>query len=81
MEAGHEVDEAEDGFAALDVAGRKSIDVVVTDVNMPKVDGITLLSELRKLTPLEFTPILVLRAETDSWRQEERFPSAVPFMR
>jgi len=68
-EAGHEIVEAEDGVIALDVAAtlgnqKPGISLVITDVNMPNMDGLTLVAELRKLASFKFTPILVLTTET-----------------
>lgn len=61
---GHEVIEADDGDVALDLAKKESgINLVITDVNMPNMDGITLTSELRKLPAFKFTPILLLTTE------------------
>ncbi len=62
--AGHEVVEAADGQEALDKARGGKVDLVVTDVNMPRMDGITLVKELRKLPDYRFTPILVLTTES-----------------
>ncbi len=62
--AGHEVVEAADGQEALDKARSGKVDLVVTDVNMPRMDGITLVKELRKLPDYRFTPILVLTTES-----------------
>ncbi len=68
---GHEVNEAEDGVEALDFAKKTSVDLVVTDVNMPNMDGITLTAELRKLDSYKFIPILILTTETGSVRKEQ----------
>ena len=65
-DAGHEVNEAEDGVEALQFAKGQSVDLVITDVNMPNMDGITLTRELRTLTGYKFTPILILTTETGS---------------
>ncbi len=72
-EAGHEVVEADDGTSALAIAndGSSRFDVVVTDVNMPNMDGITLLTELRKLAHFRFTPILVLTTEMNPAKKTE----------
>ena len=49
--AGHEILEASDGNEALSIAGDRSIDLVVTDILMPKKDGLETISELRKMFP------------------------------
>jgi two-component system chemotaxis response regulator CheY len=67
--AGHEVVEAGDGVEALSAAKRGRFDVVVSDVNMPNMDGITLVRELRKLPDFKFTPILMLTTESGTDRK------------
>lgn len=62
--AGHEVIEASDGEEALRVAKTKTFNLILTDVNMPKMDGIALTRELRKLPNYRFTPILTLTTES-----------------
>ena len=59
-DAGHKVKETEDGVEALQFAKGESVDLVITDVNMPKMDGITLTRELRALDNYKFTPILTV---------------------
>lgn len=61
---GYSVREAEDGQAALDIARTQRFDAVVTDVNMPRMDGITLIRELRQLPAYKFTPLLMLTTES-----------------
>jgi len=70
-EAGHDVSEAEDGVIALDFAGGKAVNLVITDVNMPNMDGITLTAELRKLPDYKFIPILILTTETGTVKKEQ----------
>ena len=62
--AGHEVAEAPDGDAALDIARTRGFDLVITDVNMPNLDGITLIRELRALPTYKFIPLLMLTTES-----------------
>jgi two-component system KDP operon response regulator KdpE len=62
--AGHEVESAPDGAAALDLAEEKPFDLVVTDLSMPKMSGIELVRRIREKSAV---PILVLTV-----RQEER---------
>jgi two-component system, chemotaxis family, chemotaxis protein CheY len=49
--AGHTVIEAEDGAAALEIARRTPLDVIVTDIWMPKIDGVGVLRALRQEFP------------------------------
>jgi two-component system chemotaxis response regulator CheY len=69
--AGHTVLEAEDGQAALDAVKGKKVDAVVTDVNMPRMDGITLVKSLRALPDFKFTPILLLTTESGDNKKAE----------
>ena len=62
--AGHEVAEAPDGDAALEIARTRGFDLVITDVNMPNLDGITLIRELRALPTYKFIPLLMLTTES-----------------
>lgn len=64
--AGYEVEEAVDGVDALKKAKIKSFNIVVTDVNMPNMDGIALIKELRALPNYKFTPLLMLTTESTS---------------
>src|SRR6266850_8019718 len=61
--AGHEVVEAPDGNKALAVAKQRKFDLVITDVNMPGMNGIDLVQSLRALPECKFIPILVLTTE------------------
>jgi len=62
--AGYDVVEAVDGVDALNKAKQQSVNLVITDVNMPNMDGITLIAELRKLPNYKFTPLLMLTTES-----------------
>jgi len=68
---GHDVTLANDGQEALNIAGGEKFDLVLTDVNMPIMDGITLTRELRGLQSYRFTPILVLTTESGTDRKME----------
>lgn len=69
--AGHEVVVASDGDEALEFARREPVDLVITDVNMPNMDGITLVRELRRLETYRFTPLLVLTTEASADKKFE----------
>ena len=62
--AGYDVTDAEDGLVAFNMAKTKNFDLVITDVNMPNMDGIALIAELRKLPNFKFTPLLMLTTES-----------------
>ena len=63
--AGFTVIEAEHGKDAVaKVSGGSKVDLVVTDLNMPEMDGIALIRELRRMAPFKFTPILMLTTES-----------------
>ena len=64
--AGYDVTEAKDGIEALQIAKSNSYNLVITDINMPNMDGITLTKELRSLPAYKFTPILTLTTESSS---------------
>jgi two-component system chemotaxis response regulator CheY len=70
-QAGYDVIEAEDGKVALDTARSKPVSLVLTDVNMPNMDGITLTRELRGLPSYKFTPILVLTTESSVEKKQQ----------
>ena len=70
-EAGFEVVEAEDGQKALDLltsAGR--FDLVITDLNMPVIDGFSLIERLRAIPEYRYTPILMLTTESDPAKKD-----------
>lgn len=62
--AGHDVIEASDGTEALEIAKKQGMDLVLSDVNMPKMNGIELVKNLRQLPNYKFTPILMLTTES-----------------
>lgn len=62
--SGYEVIEAVDGQDALDKLGEREVDLVLTDQNMPRMDGLTLIRRLRTQDRFKRTPILVLTTES-----------------
>lgn len=69
--AGYEVCEAADGQQALTVLGSGRVDLVITDINMPNMDGITLTKTLRGHPTHRGTPILILTTESDGAKKAE----------
>ena len=75
--AGYEVVEACDGDEALALLEAGSVDLLVTDLNMPKMDGITLAGAARKIPGSRFMPIIMLTTEShDAKRQEGKAAGA-----
>lgn len=66
---GHEVVTAEDGLVALQVAAQRHFDLVLTDLMMPRMDGISLVTELRKRPEFQYTPLLMLTSRNDDARK------------
>lgn len=62
-DVGYKVTEASDGNEALSLAKCHNYDVVITDVNMPGKDGLTLIKELREIQQYRHTPILTLTTQ------------------
>ena len=63
-EQGFEMSEAEDGKHALEVLEKNGVvDLIITDINMPRMDGIELIKQLRAMSEYKFTPIIVLTTE------------------
>jgi len=62
--AGHTIIEAENGASALTIAQRQAAELVLTDVNMPQMNGIELCKKLRELPSYKFTPVLMLTTES-----------------
>lgn len=69
--AGYNVVEAVDGVDALNKAKAQNFDCVVTDVNMPNKDGISLIKDLRALPNYKFTPMLMLTTESGMDKKQQ----------
>ena len=69
--AGHEVAEAENGQQGLDVAGKSKYDLVLADVNMPVMDGLSMVRGLRALPEYKGVPILMLTTESNTDKKME----------
>jgi two-component system chemotaxis response regulator CheY len=70
-QAGYSVVAAEDGVDALSKVEGAQFDLVVTDVNMPNLDGIGLTKKLREQPAHKYTPIVVLTTESQGSKMEE----------
>ena len=70
-EAGFEVTQAKDGDEALTIARNDRFDLVLADLNMPKMNGIDLIRALRAEAQYRTTPILMLTTESDLAKRRE----------
>ena len=69
---GYETVEATDGLEALAVLGKaEAVDLIITDVNMPNLDGIGFIKKARDLQKYKFTPILVLTTESQGSKMND----------
>lgn len=79
--AGFDTIESANGVEALTASDKTPVDLVITDLNMPEMDGITLIKELRNRPAFKFTPILLLTTESqDAKKQEGKAAGATGWM-
>jgi two-component system chemotaxis response regulator CheY len=68
--AGYEVTEAVDGEDGLAKVTSERFDLIITDLNMPNVDGIQLITSARKIPGYSFVPILMLSTESQAEKKD-----------
>lgn len=68
---GHEVITADDGVDAMEKARGQDFDLVLSDINMPNMNGISLISKLRRLEGFEFVPIIMVTTEDSDYRKNK----------
>lgn len=79
--AGYDVVEAVDGMDGLEKAKARSVNLVLTDQNMPRMDGLTLVRNLRAMPDYKTAPILVLTTESsDAIKAQGRAAGATGWM-
>lgn len=69
--AGYDVLEACDGEDALEKLTGQKVNLIISDVNMPNMDGITLVKEIKQLPQYKFTPIMMLTTESQESKKQE----------
>jgi two-component system chemotaxis response regulator CheY len=80
-QAGHEVVQAGDGREGLELALKRKFDLVLTDQNMPVMDGLTLIQNLRAHPEYQRVPILMLTTESsDEMKQKGRAAGATGWL-
>lgn len=68
---GYQVEEAADGHHGLKMVQSIKVDLIITDLSMPVMDGIQFVREAKKLPLCKFVPIVVLTSEGDSKKLDE----------
>jgi two-component system chemotaxis response regulator CheY len=70
-DAGYEVIEASDGQDAVEKLTGQKVHLMICDVNMPRMDGITFLKTIRQNSSYKFTPIIMLTTEAGEEKKKE----------
>ncbi|MGE5350811.1 MAG: response regulator [Acidobacteriota bacterium] len=70
-EAGYNVIQAIDGLDGLEKIKAANVNLVITDLNMPNMDGIALIRSIREIPSLKFIPILMLTTESQNEKKME----------
>lgn len=79
--AGYEVIDATDGQDGLDKASAQAFDLILTDQNMPRMDGLSLIKTLRAMPQYAKTPILMLTTESsDQMKSQGRAAGATGWL-
>ncbi|MCI6797881.1 MAG: response regulator [Spirochaetia bacterium] len=68
---GYEVVEAVDGVDGLAKAKEDKFNLVITDINMPNMDGIEMIKQIRQTEGYKFTPIIALTTENQDSKMQE----------
>jgi two-component system chemotaxis response regulator CheY len=71
VSAGHQVVEANHGAEALDLLKTHTFNLIISDINMPVMDGLTFIKRVRALAAYKFIPILVLTTEMDPAKKKQ----------
>jgi len=72
QQEGYETVEAQDGLDAIQkLDAATAFDLIITDVNMPNLDGIGFIKKAREIAKFKFTPILVLTTESQGSKMNE----------
>ena len=71
QQEGFETIEASDGAEGLEKIKSTAVDMVVSDVNMPNMDGITMVSKIREMAEFKFIPIIILTTESQNSKMDE----------
>ena len=70
-DAGYKVVEARDGQDAIEKLDKGEVNMLITDLNMPRIDGIDLIRHVRRSSACRFMPIIMLTTEVDDNKRQE----------
>ena len=68
--AGYDVIEACDGKNAISQLDGRKINLIISDVNMPVMDGIEMVKEIKQMAQYKFTPIIMLTTESEDGKKQ-----------
>ena len=69
--AGYEVIEACDGRDAISKLAGQKVHLIISDVNMPNMDGITFVKNVKQMPNYKFTPVIMLTTESEDGKKQE----------
>ena len=69
--AGHQVITTNDGVEAMEQLRTHQFDMVITDINMPNMSGLSLIPKIRRLPAHQYVPILMLTTESSSYKKRK----------
>lgn len=78
-DAGFEVDEAVNGFEALEKAYVNEYDLYIVDINMPKLDGYSFVSKLRSSKNIKRSPVIMITTEAEEKDKEKAYQAGANF--
>lgn len=67
----HSVVTANDGVEGLNEARNQQFDMIISDINMPNMTGISMVSKIRRLAGYEYTPIIMLTTESSDFKKDK----------
>ena len=70
-ESGHVVTTANDGVEGLEATRTQQFDMILSDINMPNMTGISMVSKIRRLGGYEHTPIIMLTTESSDFKKDK----------
>ena len=71
VENGHDVVTANDGVEGLAATRNEQFDMILSDINMPNMTGISMVSKVRRLAGYEYTPIVMLTTESSNFKKDK----------